>query len=240
MSKRIRLGEAEINNLLSYLKNKLETENLPDGKLDVTYSLSEDTKQTAEVVFEPLAYLKMTALVQHFDTEVAWHGTVTREGNVFTIKDVLIYPQEVSGGTVNTDQEEYEKWLYALDDGVFNTLRMQGHSHVRMSTCPSGVDLVHQEGIIEQLEDDDFFIFIIWNKKGENTIKIYDLANNTLYEDKDITLRVEDEFLDYETFITDAVDKVKAKTCQVKTSKISKSSKKSDDSWGYLYQQYGW
>ena len=94
----------------------------------------------------------------------------------------------MDGTNVNTDQKEYTQWLYAQEDEVFNAIRMQGHSHVNMGTSPSSVDLTHQEEILNQLDDDMFYIFMIWNKRLEHTVKIYDLASNTLYEDADIDL----------------------------------------------------
>ena len=44
-----------------------------------------------------------------------------------------------------------------------------GHSHVNMGTSPSSVDLNHQEEILRMLGDNDFYIFMIWNKSFAST-----------------------------------------------------------------------
>jgi hypothetical protein len=157
----------------------------------------ENTNQKAIVVFTPKAWFKMQALIDRFDSEICWHGVVSKtEIGRYLITDILVCPQVVSGVTVNTDQEEYEKWLFSLSDDIFDGLRMQGHSHVKMSTSPSTVDLTHWESIFEQLDDDMFYIFMIWNKMGEKTIRIYDMIDNVFYESSDVSVQIEDINLD--------------------------------------------
>lgn len=151
-------------------------------------------------------------LIQGFETEVAWHGVVFRdekESNRFYITDIMVYPQIVTGGTANTEQIPYQNWLYAHEDDVFNNIRMQGHSHVNYSTNPSSVDIVHQEKILSQIDDDMFYIFMIWNKKFEKTIKIYDLANNTLYETGDVEIYIGDDGCDLNAFVKASKELVK-------------------------------
>lgn len=151
------------------------------------------TDTRATLLFTAAAYMKMKYLIAVYDTEAAWHGVVHRvnEGeSTFVVSDILVYPQEVSGATVNTDQKQYQDWLFNLDDEVFNNLKFQGHSHVNMGVTPSSVDLEHQAAILEQVEDDMFYIFVIWNKKGDRTIKIYDRALNTLYDTEDVDVKI--------------------------------------------------
>lgn len=179
-----RVTIAEIEKLLSDMK-------LANGKL--TYSKewvwSVEDDQKALVHIESLAWNKMWLLINSFNYEVAWHGIACKVSpEKYIIKDIIVYPQTVTGATVSTDQNEYEKWLMSLDDDEFNNLRFQGHSHVNMDVSPSSVDLSHQESILSQLGDKDFYIFAIFNKKGEFDMKIYDMEENTLYEKKDIVL----------------------------------------------------
>ena len=138
--------------------------------------------------------MKMVTLVMNFDKEVAWHGIAQRsedpDKDEYIISDILVYSQKVTASTVETDQEEYETWLYELPDEVFNKVRMQGHSHVNMSTYPSGVDTTHQGKIMAQLDDDMFYIFMIWNKRLEKWIKIYDFAKNTMFENTDVDVKI--------------------------------------------------
>ena len=127
-----------------------------------------------------------------FDKEVAWHGVARRgddpEKDEYIISDILVYPQKVTAAHVDMDPIEYAKWIMEHDeDERFSNIRMQGHSHVRMGTTPSGTDIQHQDDIVNMLKDDDFYIFMIWNKYMVSTNKIFDLQKNILFEDSDIT-----------------------------------------------------
>ena len=184
----------------------LDGTKMSDGKLSYNKSFSYEAGN-ATVWLTPEAYRKTIALVTEFSDEVGWHGTVSRVGdannagsNEFIIEDVFVYPQEVTGSTVNTDQEAYTKWLYGLDDGTFNKIRMHGHSHCNMGVSPSGVDDKHRQQILDQLEPDMFYIFMIWNKSLSVHSLIYDMARNVMYEDEDIGVKLlagdgMDEFL---------------------------------------------
>lgn len=226
MSKPIKITEELISSALKEFGEKLRSWKMMDGEIKYSKSFVWDEEDKAHIVFHPDAFAKMTMLVQSFDSEVAWHGTAHRDEEdetTFYIDDILVYPQLVTGATVNTDQEKYQEWLYSHEDEVFNNIRMQGHSHVNFGTTPSGVDLTHQEKILDQLDDDMFYIFMIWNRKFERTIKIYDLKNNTLYENKDIAIRVGDRGLTLDEFVKDAKTKVVSKsTATVYTASSAK------------------
>jgi len=188
---------------------------MSSGKLN--YSKSYEYKNCSAVVWLSLeAYRKIVALVMDFKDEVGWHGTVSRIGvNEFIIEDIFVYPQEVTGSTVNTDQFLYSEWLYDLEDETFNKIRMQGHSHVNMSVSPSGVDETHRQKILDQLEADMFYIFMIWNKSLFVHTLIYDMQRNILYEDNDIKVKLlEDENMS--EFLEDAKAKVKKLTSKQK------------------------
>lgn len=154
-----------------------------------------------EVNFINDAYSKMMALVDHFDTEVGWCGTVERvSSNKFRITDIVVYPQEVTGGTVNTDQGEYAMWYCSLSDEVFENLHFQGHSHVNMPPTPSGTDEADQRSTIESAGTAPFKIFMIVNKRRNYNIRLYDLENDVMYTTADILVTVGDfdkkKFLD--------------------------------------------
>lgn len=217
MSKPIKLTESMIKTIQEEFVASVKKIKLFNGNLNYSKNFVWDGGTQATVVFTAPAFAKMTMLLQTFDSEVAWHGVAFRdekEETRFYIKDILVYPQLVTGGTVNTDQEAYTAWLYNQEDEVFNNIRMQGHSHVDFSPSPSGVDLAHQEKILEQLDDDMFYIFMIWNKRFEHTVKVYDLQNNTLYEDDDVIVRVGEETLDLDAFLKNASQQVKKKVYQ--------------------------
>ena len=193
MSKFIKLTTEHINECHAALDEILSGAKLFDGRVSLTKNF-ECKDRKAVVYFEPIAWDKMRALIDGFDKEVAWHGLARRgedeTRDEYIIYDILVYPQTVTGATVNTDQEKYSMWLMEQPDDVFNYIRMQGHSHVNMHTSPSGVDLTHQEKILEQLGDEDFYIFMIWNKRGEKNVKIYDLKKNILFENLDVQVSV--------------------------------------------------
>lgn len=214
MAKYIKILPEHFDEVKHAFEEMLSSGKFSDGKVSFTRSLG-TVNRSAKVYFTEIAWLKMTALVREFDKEVAWHGVAYRGEDAtkdeYIISDILVYPQEVTGVTVNTDQEEYQNWLMGQEDDVFNNIRMQGHSHVNMSTTPSGPDLAHQEKILEQLDDAMFYIFMIYNKRGEKTIKIYDLSKNILFETSDISVSVIEGEVGMERFIRESKNLVKNK-----------------------------
>lgn len=215
MPKPIFLSKEYIDSTVEEFRKSVTDAKMSDGNITFTknFNYSGDDNAKAYVTFTPMAYVKMLTLLKHFDSEVAWHGTVQREDeDTFIITDVIVYPQTVTGSTVNTDQEEYQKWMMTLDDDSYNAMRMQGHSHVNMGTSPSGVDANHQQQILAQLKDDDYYIFMIWNKRLDHTIKIYDYANNIMYEDKDVVVNIANDAFDTDSFIAESDHVVTRKT----------------------------
>ncbi|MCL2052845.1 MAG: hypothetical protein FWG90_00165 [Oscillospiraceae bacterium] len=128
---------------------------------------------------------------------------------------------------MNIDQEAYTKWLYELDDDTFNNIRMQGHSHVNMGVSPSGVDTSHRAKILEQLEQDMFYVFMIWNKSLSIHTLIYDIKNNIMYDNSDIPVKLlyDDEMY---SFLTDAKEKVKNVSEMPRVTKPKPANKKSE------------
>ncbi len=224
MSKPIVLTNEYIESMVADFRKHLADAKMSEGKITFTRSFEYKGEDDANVsvMFTPMAYVKMLALLRHFDSEVAWHGTVDRKADdLFVITDIIVYPQEVSGATVNTDQEEYQKWLMNLDDDFFNAMRMQGHSHVSFGTTPSTVDLTHQEQILKQLNGTSFYIFMIWNKKLEHNIKVFDYATNTLYENKDVVVGVLGDGFDEESFLAESDAVVKKRVIAPATTPMS-------------------
>lgn len=255
MARKIRIDSQEIDSAVEKFREAISKESFSDGKLKYELDLG-NVDAKAQLVFSEIAYMKMWYLVASCDKEIAWHCTAHRgEGeHEYHVDDVFVYPQIVSGATVNTDQEKYQNWLYSLDDDVFNNLRLQGHSHVNMSTSPSAVDNSLYERLRSQLEGDMFYIFLIWNKRGEHTISIYDYRDNIMFSNNDIEVLYEGDFL------ASATDNVKegspiTNVTSVTSKQNDKTTKKSnsyfddDDDWGdfgygryggdYLYRGYG-
>lgn len=177
--------------------NSLENLRFQGEKLNFTYNFEEEFKKALPentpkpmVYISSSTYLKMLQFVLQCDKEIAWHGTVDRKDNNFFIKDVFLYPQRITAVTVQTDDTKYTQWAESLPDETFNTMRFQGHSHVNMGTTPSGTDLTNWNEFLQNLLDNDFYIFVIMNKAQDINIYIYDLANNLIYERADITVKV--------------------------------------------------
>ena len=192
MAKLIKLTQDVIEEIKkefdTYIRAKIS-----DGRISFQKNIN-TVQRKATVYFTELAYRKFQALVDGFNNEVAWHGIACRcqdeSKDEYYITDILVYPQEVTGATVTTDQKKYQDWLMSQDDDTFNNIRMQGHSHVNMGVSPSSVDENLYESILTQLDDKMFYIFQIWNKKGDKTCKIYDLAKNIMFDTTDCEIKI--------------------------------------------------
>ena len=255
MAKQIRLTSSDIEKVKLDFEKYLSGATLSDGKFTFSTVVG-DVNRKAKVIYTESAWQKQSALVREFDKEVAWHGIATREDDmdgkdVYMIRDIVVYPQEVTGSTVNTDQQKYEEWIMEFDDDIFNALKMQGHSHVNMGTSPSSVDVEHQEKIIEQLDDDSFYIFMIWNKKNERTIRIYDMRKNLYFTGSDIDVSIQIEDGGLMTFLDEARKMVIEKKYEVKKQQTApayngyysrnKSSYDDDyDKWSDYYSTGKW
>lgn len=104
-----------------------------------------------------------------------------------------------------------------------------------MGTSPSGTDLTDQATRVGNSSPDTFWVFVIWNKKNEHNAKIYDLANNVLYENGDIDVSIE---FDNGEFLEESKKLVKTKTYTYHGTGAYNSSKKSG-TYDYGYGGYG-
>ena len=155
-------------------------------------------KDKININFTADAWAKQSRLIDDFNSEVAWHGLMRQlSPTEYEIYDILVYPQQVTGVTVNTDQDKYEDWLNSQSDETFNNIRYQAHSHVNMSPVPSGVDDENESKIVRQLKGNDFYLFMIWNKRGEFTARLYDYAANKIYDKDDISVTYTDPLSDF-------------------------------------------
>jgi len=77
-----------------------------------------------------------------------------------------------------------------------------------MGVSPSGVDDTHRQQILDQLDPDMFYVFMIWNKSLAVHALVYDMSRNILYENNDVEVKLlGGEGLD--AFLADAKSKVK-------------------------------
>ena len=216
MAKPIYMTSTDVESICAELRNTLSGLKCY-GSIDIKRSFKSDDR-IAMLYFTPIAWIKMTALVSRFETEVQWHGMVRRiSENEFEIYDVLVPPHEVSGATVTSEYKPYIEWMDGLDDETFNAVRFHGHSHVNMAVSPSAVDNKYRLDLVTQLpkptgDDDVFYIFLIINKKHEWSAEIYDLTNNALYGTDDIYMECYLEDTDIDSFIAEAKKVAVART----------------------------
>lgn len=214
MAKQIYMTNDDVENIVEKVCTELRS-NFSGlkcyGSIDIKRSFTfKSDDRIAMLYFTPIAWIKMTALVSRFETEVQWHGEVRRiSENEFEIYDVLVPPHEVSGATVTSEYKPYIEWMDGLDDDTFNAVRFHGHSHVNMTVSPSSVDNKYRLDLVTQLpkptgDDDVFYIFLIINKKHEWSAEIYDLTNNALYGTDDIYMECYLEDTDVDSFIAEA------------------------------------
>lgn len=196
IDKLIKLADAKLSGIKHTLLQKRFQSDLDR---EMTLKLNVDNTRddrTANLEFTSTAWIKMRALVDAFDTEVQWHATVKRKNkHTFVVKDILIYPHSATAVTVDVDQEEYNKWLTSLDEDTFEACRFHGHSHVNMGVNPSQKDVSYRRKVLNILGNptkntDLFYIFVIINKRGELNAQIFDLQNNVMYSDDEITVTV--------------------------------------------------
>lgn len=218
MSRPIKMTQQYLDECRQDFEKALQLAKLSDGKLNFTKTFTCGSHK-AVVYFTPEAWAKMVMLVKEFDKEVAWHGVACRmedeSKDEYMISDILVYPQTVTGATVEMDTEDYAQWIMDnIEDERFNEIHMQGHSHVNMAPNPSSVDLTHQEEILNMLGDEDFYIFMIWNKSFVSNTKVYDLKKNILFENTDVTVKIIGGTEDLDAFLKGAKEMVKTKTYQ--------------------------
>lgn len=195
MANVIRITPEMIEEVKSAFFNALPTMRLSEGRIDFHRNLTEIDRK-AVLRFTERAWLKMSVLVNGYDSEVGWHGIARRadgEPDTFIVEDIIIYPQKVTGTTVTPDQVEYQNWLMGQPDEIFENIRFQGHSHVNMGVTPSGVDTAFYDEILSQLDDTMFYVFMVINKRFETHIRIYDMLNNIFYGTKDVSIEIMNE-----------------------------------------------
>lgn len=230
MSRPIKVTENMVYEIMEDFQASLKDSKMFNGEVSYkkVFRWKDSSENIAYIHFSTAAFSKMISLLMGFDTEVGWHGVVERDPdmeNRFLIKDILVYPQDVDGASIDPDQIEYQNWQDTLSDDVFNRMRLHGHSHVNFSVGPSKVDTDYQEKILSQMDDNMFYIFMIWNKKMDNYAKIYDIKNNILFENEDIQMFISDDDVDLDSFMKDAKNIVRKKKCKAKsTSKAGKTS----------------
>lgn len=249
--KKLRATIDEKENMLNEIKQSLEDYtkgSIEDFKIDSiikSYSTIDNSKIVRPIItITPSAYVKMLELVRQSPVECSWHGLVryNAENEIYTVYDILVFPQINSPTTTSTDEEDFAKWQQDLIMDMnfpIQDLRMHGHSHVNMNVFSSGVDDKYQKDLITKVEDGDYYIFMIFNKSMDLCCLLYDFRQQILFENDDIYVTVYDEVDICAWAQTELEDKAKrAVTTYYNKSKKNKSNIYSDDPFDYDLDEY--
>lgn len=232
----IKLTDSAKQHLFKQLTKQLE-KGAKSYTVDLDTLLEVPVENPLELTISTQAYMKMATLVNNFDKELAWHMQCSRnpapDGSPGTIviEDVLVYPQVVTATTVESDDDNYEEWLMNLPDSAYNSIRGHGHSHVNMSVTPSQVDIDYSETLIQHIND--YYVFIILNKRGEMSIKVYDFEAGLIYNTADI--HVHSPYIDVLAWAERSIDK---HITEFKYKTPPKSQRKDYSYWGSYTNQY--
>ena len=183
--------------------------NINETKLNISFNVSEVAKERITILFTQNAYIKMQALVDFYDTEVGWYGMVEKiNDRLYRVYDVKVCKQYVNGSKVDTDDDDTLQFFNSLTDEEAEHMHFQAHSHVRMSTSASPVDLQNQADVVHNLGKTGFYIFQIWNKNGDISTYLYDIDANMYYDSKDVVIDIETEDATVSEFLDSTLDLV--------------------------------
>jgi len=173
---RILEEKPEADNFRQNLTGKARYEFLPGCNMFFTHV---EISETA--IYKMREYVRLCAM------EVGWLGTVRNIGPALLIEDVFLFEQEVSHATTAIEEADLAKYAEGLllnppegwsqDDVIkhIDSIRMWGHSHVRMACNPSGQDDSTMLNFANNLRNTDtpYMIRLICNKRGDMRIDIY-------------------------------------------------------------------
>lgn len=197
--KKLRATPEEKAHLIEDLTEQLTWFNkapLSDFKIDdllKEYSKIPKDVIKPDVAITAEAYLKMLELVNQSDVECSWHGLVKRYGDKYLIYEVLVFPQINSATSTTTDEKDFAEWQTKLimdTNFPIEELRLHGHSHVNMNVFSSGIDDKYQKDLLTKVEDGDYYIFFIMNKKMELCMFLYDFEQQVMFDKNDINFRI--------------------------------------------------
>ena len=119
----------------------------------------------------PEARSKMELYCDLSDGEIGWLAFVERYQAGFLITDCVLLKQEVHSTTTEIDPMALIEFWNDTAPEQQAKIKMWGHSHVNMSTSPSGQD----DSQMDYFKDGNpWFIRLITNKKREYHIDVFD------------------------------------------------------------------
>ena len=136
-----------------------------------------------KIKFTKTALIKMLYLVCNVEAEVAWYGIVAfKNDEVAIIKNILVPPQVVTSATVRGDDFKTLEWLSGLNTKTIKSLRFEGHSHANLGVEKSYKDKQTEIQLATLMDDGEYMIFTITNKKLEFNTTIYKKQDGVLQE----------------------------------------------------------
>jgi hypothetical protein len=199
---------------------------------------TEADKSEVSINITAYAYQRMRYLVQNVDAEVAWFGTVTRDGSIFTIDEIFVPEQEVTASSVNAGAEEMSSLVpeiiekygeeKALNDIIPN-MRAFCHSHHKMATFWSNTD----EDGINGLANSQFLVSLVLNRDGNI------LGRVDLFSPLRVTLDKVNVCIDFDSTCDELAEEIKNKV----TEKVFTPAKTTYNSYqkpGSTPKRYGY
>lgn len=218
---------------------------LADFKIDdllKEYSKIPDDVKKPTIAVTADAYLKMLELVNQSPVECSWHGLVERYGNSYLVYDVLVFPQINSATSTTTDEKEFAEWQTKLimdPEFPIEKLRLHGHSHVNMNVFSSGVDDKYQEDLLTKVDDGDYYIFFIMNKKMEMCIFLYDFEQQVMFDKNDIEFQILTSSGDARGWAKEQLKENATTERPVQAKREYKQSSFDDYEYSYNYSYFG-
>lgn len=160
----------------------------------------------------PDAYAMSMAYVDGCKKEIGWLCHVSEIKEEYIIDDCFLPEQEVAGatcefteaGTANIMTEV----IQAKGIEYYNQIKCWAHSHVDMAARPSAQD----KNQILKWKENDYFIMLITNKKGEFYAEFYDFKNKVAFNN----LSVELYHPDQKSYNRKAAEEIKKKVSDIK------------------------
>lgn len=138
-----------------------------------------------KVIINDLPLIKMKEYVDQCDDEISWLGTVdvNTETNTYTITDVMLLEQEVSGISADLCEKSLSdfgsKLIQSGQAELFNKIKCWGHSHVNMEVYASGTD---EDTFTQLAQHTDYFIRLICNKKDKLKIDLINIQKGLEFD----------------------------------------------------------
>lgn len=116
--------------------------------------------------------------------EIGWLGTVKKNGNTYTIEEVILFKQEVSVVETSLSPQDIAQvatdFIDAGEIDKVNELKFWGHVHPANSTAPSGQD-EDQMNVLSN--GNDWFIRGIFGREGRAEFTFFDWERGVRFND---------------------------------------------------------